>query len=257
MADFSTYIGIDYSGAGTAISRLKGLQVYSSQGSGEPVKVPPPGSPRNRTRNWSRKEIAAHIVELADSDEPLIIGIDHCFSFPLSYFERYGLTGWDSFLRDFTRHWSTHEEDAYVDFLKEDNRRTGSHDEFRITEQRTSSAKSVFLFGVPGQTAKSSHAGIPWLLYIREKCGDAVHFWPFDGWDIPDKKHVILEVYPSILRRRYPGENRTGDEHDAWSVSRWLSESDRQNILKHYFHPPLSEREREIAVKEGWILGIC
>jgi hypothetical protein len=32
---------------------------------------------------------------------------------------------------------------------------------------------------------KSTHAGNPWLRYIRERLGKRIHFWPFDGWDIP------------------------------------------------------------------------
>jgi hypothetical protein len=28
--------------------------------------------------------------------------------------------------------------------------------------------------------------------------GKKVHFWPFDGWEIPDKQSVIVEVYPNV-----------------------------------------------------------
>jgi hypothetical protein len=33
--------------------------------------------------------------------------------------------------------------------------------------------------------AKSTHAGIPWLRFIRQRLSSRVHFWPFDGWDFP------------------------------------------------------------------------
>jgi hypothetical protein len=36
-----------------------------------------------------------------------------------------------------------------------------------------------------GSVAKSTHTGIPWLRFIRERLGSRVHFWPFDGWEIP------------------------------------------------------------------------
>jgi len=83
-----------------------------------------------------------------------------------------------------------------------------------------------------------------------------VHFWPFDGWQPPDGKAVIAEVYPSIFRHRYDREGRTADEHDAYSVARWLSESAARGILDHYFAPPLTVHERAIAAREGWILGV-
>jgi hypothetical protein len=37
------------------------------------------------------------------------IGIDHAFSFPMSYMRRYGIETWDQFLDDFMRHWPTAE----------------------------------------------------------------------------------------------------------------------------------------------------
>jgi hypothetical protein len=45
----------------------------------------------------------------------------------------------------------------------------------------------VFYFDVQGSVAKSTHAGIQWLRFIRQRLGDRVHFWPFDGWDIPHR----------------------------------------------------------------------
>ena len=51
----------------------------------------------------------------------------------------------------------------------------------RLTEERTGSANSVFHFDVPGSVAKSTHAGIPWLRYVRRELGEPGRFWPFDG----------------------------------------------------------------------------
>jgi hypothetical protein len=71
----------------------------------------------------------------------------------------------------------------------------------RLTEERAGSAKSVFHFDVQGSVAKSTHAGIPWLRYVRQRMGQRVHFWPFDGWDIPAGRSAIAEVYPVLLSR--------------------------------------------------------
>ncbi|MGB8031406.1 MAG: hypothetical protein WCF30_17275 [Terracidiphilus sp.] len=40
MAQFTRYIGIDYSGAETPESSCKGLRVYMAEGTGTPVQVP-------------------------------------------------------------------------------------------------------------------------------------------------------------------------------------------------------------------------
>jgi len=135
--------------------------------------------------------------------------------------------------------------------------RTGRSNEFRLCEKWTSSAKSVFKFDVQGQVAKSTHAGIPWLWHTRREVGDRVHFWPFDGWDIPEGVSVIAEVYPSILRSRYSKQDRTQDQHDAYSVARWLKDICEGGHLGRYLDPPLADDEREIAELEGWILGIA
>jgi hypothetical protein len=86
--------------------------------------------------------------------------------------------------------------------------------------------------------------------------GDRIHFWPFDGWEIPEGRSVIVEVYPSIFRNRYDRGSRSVDEQDAYSVARWLYETSEGGFLDRYLHPPLTEEERKVAELEGWILGI-
>jgi hypothetical protein len=68
---------------------------------------------------------------------------------------------------------------------------------------------------------------------------------------------VIAEVYPSIFSNRYLREDRTDHQHDAYSIARWLHEMDRRGVLGRYFHPPLTDEERGIAYREGWILGVA
>ena len=88
-----------------------------------------------------------------------------------------------------------------------------------------------------------------------------LHFWPFDGWAVPDGKSVVAEVYPSIFRNRYPGSTgtieRTPDQQDAYAVARWLEENTRWGFLRRYLSPPLTEAERRVAEREGWILGVA
>ncbi len=250
---FERYIGIDYSGARSPEARLRGLQVFEARPHKKPEKIRPPVP---GAKNWSRREITQFCHAVLQSGETAIIGIDHNFSLPLSYLERYGLSSWDVFLRDFTRHWPTHEEGAYVDFLRKNNPRTGESTEFRLCEQWTATAKSAFQFDVQGSVAKSTHAGLPWLLWLRETSTSRIHFWPFDGFDVPAGRSVLAEAYPALYKRRYSKQDRSADEHDAWSIAAWLRDADRRGILDRYFHPPLTLPEQRRARLEGWILGV-
>ena len=120
MPQFNRYIGIDYSGAETADSSCKGIRVFMAEGSGEPIQVQPPPSPR---RYWTRRGLAEWLCEEAwRRDIPTIVGIDHAFSFPLAYFEKYRLSSdWQDFLVDFHHHWPTDARNTYVSFIREDS----------------------------------------------------------------------------------------------------------------------------------------
>jgi hypothetical protein len=254
---FDRYIGIDYSGAETAESSLPGLRIYMADRNSPPFEVPPSPSPR---RYWTRRAIAEWLVERLAEDQVTLAGIDHGFSFPLRYFDQYHLPhDWPAFLDDFRRHWPTDENYCYVDFVRDGVRgngaaRSGNPRWRRVTEQRAG-AKSVFHFDVPGQVAKSTHAGLPWLRYIRSRVPGA-HFWPFDGWDIPARGSVVAEVYPSLWNRGFARENRNVHQHDAFSVAAWMRRADHDGSLTEFFTPALSPAEHEAARIEGWILGI-
>lgn len=255
---FERYIGIDYSGAETPTSSLKGLRVYMADRTNWPVEVQPPPSPR---KYWTRRGIAEWLVERLSEEVITLVGIDHGFSFPLRYFEvHHLLPDWPSFLEDFQRHWPTDGDNTYVDFVRDGFRgdgaaRSGSTRWRRITEERAG-AKSVFHFDVPGSVAKSTHAGLPWLRYLRQQTGDKVHFWPFDGWDFPTGRPVIAEVYPALWSRSFAREGRSADQHDAYSVAGWMRQADLDGTLSGFSDPFLSPAERMVVQVEGWILGI-
>ncbi len=222
------------------------------------VEVPPPPSPR---KYWTRRGIAEWLTERLAEDIPTLAGIDHGFSFPLRYFEVHHLKpDWPTFLDDFQRHWPT-DENIYVDFVRDGvvgngAARLGNSRWRRLTEEWSGSAKSVFHFDVQGSVAKSTHAGIPWLRFIRQQLGDRVHFWPFDGWDIPVGRSAIAEVYPRLWSRGFAPENRTGDQHDAYSIAAWLRRADHDGSLAAFLKPVLTPSERAVAQVEGWILGV-
>lgn len=259
MPHFTRYVGIDYSGAETADSSCKGIRVYIAEGSSQPAQVQPPPSPR---RYWTRRGLAEWLCGQLGDNIPTIVGIDHAFSFPLAYFEKYRLSSdWQIFLEDFHHHWPTDARNTYVCFLRDRPsgsglKRTGERSWLRVTETWTPTAKSVFGFGVNGEVATSTHAGLPWLLYLKKNCKRRIHFWPFDGWEIPEGKSVIAEVYPALWMRRFPREGRDTDEQAAYAAAAWLQRSDRSGSMSGFLNPSLTGDEREVAKIEGWILGV-
>jgi hypothetical protein len=259
MSAFSRYLGIDYSGARTPTSSLPGLRVYAAEGTALPAEVRPPPSAR---KHWTRRGLAEWLAERLAGGGPTLVGIDHGFSFPLAYFEAHGLAhDWPGFLADFERHWPTDRDDVWVRSVREGavgngTARTGETRWRRLAERRTSSAKSVFHFDVQGSVATSTHAGLPWLSYLRRRLGARVHVWPFDGWAVPDGRSAIAEVYPRLWSAGYPREGRSADQHDAYSVAAWLRGADLEGSLGGHLAPRLDPAECALARVEGWILGV-
>jgi hypothetical protein len=256
---FDRYIGIDYSGAMTPSTSLKGLRVFIADKNDLPTEVSPPPSPR---KYWNRQEVAQWLTLRLSECIPTIIGIDHAFSFPLKYFETHLIEAdWSVFLKDFIRHWPTHEKDKRIDSIRygkyeNGTARSGNPRWRRISEERVG-AKSVFHFDVPGSVAKSSHAGIPWLHHIRTLCKETTHFWPFEGWNVKPGKSVIAEAYPSLWNKSFTrSDEHTQDQHDAFVIASWLQQVDDDGRLSQYLEPSLRPEDKAIAEVEGWILGV-
>lgn len=255
MPHFFRYIGIDYSGAATPLKSLPGLRVFEASGASEAREVlPPPGA----KKYWSRRGIAEWLLEKIDDGVPTIVGMDHGLSFPLAYFEKHRLPhDWDHFLNDFCHHWPTDQDLMTVQDMRESgSARSGSARWRRLTEKRSGPAKSVFHFDVPGSVAKSTHAGLPWIAFLRKHLRDSLHCWPFDGWSPAPGKFVIAEVYPSLWSRNFASENRIPDQHDAYTIARWLRETDAEGSFHNYLSPTLTSEEKLLADIEGWILGV-
>ena len=251
------YIGIDYSGAETPVSPQPRLRVYEAEGELEPQER---FVAENASRRWSRKELAEWLADTLAPGPRTIVGIDHAFSFPKAYFSRHAIAhNWQSFLEDFQKHWPSDADGQTIKQLRETGGKTRSGDPtwMRRTEDFTSGAKSVFRFGIPGQVAASSHAGLPWLLRLRKSLEGRVHFWPFDGWVPGAGQSVIAEVYPALWNKRYHFDHGTSDQRDAHAVARWLSDADASGLLDLFLRARfLSDEDRELGRFEGWILGV-
>lgn len=253
---FDKYIGIDYSGAGTCDSPQGGLKIFQAEKGQEPLAVlRETGS--EKYRNWSRKSLTQWLRDTIMAEGNAVIGIDHCFSLPEDYFTKFGLQDWNALLNFLSEKWPCHLPGVKVEEFRPEIESSCAGKRFRRTELWTSGAKSIFSLNVNGQVGKSSFSGLPWLKWLRDSCGDRIHFWPFDGFAVPEGKTVIAEVYPSILSRRYEFFGDNPHERDAFSIAKWLQDMDEKGFLGRYFHPPLTEKEAGEARKEGWILGVA
>jgi hypothetical protein len=255
---FDAYIGIDYSGAGKPTDGLTGLRVFQCSPKTTPTEVrPPKGAPKH----WSRKGLAQYLAVRLRDKSRVIVGIDHSFSFPAAYFDQYALpNSWHSFLNDFCAHWPADADLLKVEDIRQGRagrgqERTGNSRWRRIAEVRCR-AKSVFHFDVQGQVAKSTHAGLPWLRYLRDHAGEKTHFWPFDGWEPLPNRSVIAEVYPSMWKSHFSVPEGTPDQQDAYRIAAWLRSADANGTLTAFFHPPLTKTDHRVAAFEGWILGL-
>jgi antitoxin (DNA-binding transcriptional repressor) of toxin-antitoxin stability system len=255
---FCRYVGVDYSGAKTPDQSLPGIRVFVAEAdAARPTEVPPPPRPG---KYWSRRALAAWLIERLSEDVPTLVGIDHGFSFPVRYFEKHRLPrDWDAFLDDFQRHWPTDDRSVQSvrDGLYGDGaERQGDSKWRRLTEERCSGAKSVFQFDMQGSVAKSTHAGIPWLRAVRQRLGENVHFWPFDGWDLPAGRSAIVEVYPALWKSDFAPDDLDGHQRDAYRVAAFLAKEDQERRLWTYLKADLTEKERSVASVEGWIFGV-
>lgn len=238
-------------------------------GQAEPIEIRPDmDKPRS---HWSRRELAFWLADvLADTERaPCLVGIDHALSFPIEYFELHGLQrDWDSFLNDFCAHWPTDVlQNTVLKILNLQksavHHRLGNARWRRLADRSAGGAKSVFHFGVPGAVASSTHAGLPWIRFLRAdpRLLGKVHFWPFDGWVPPLEKSVVAEVYPALWNSQIKRHGFTQDQHDACCVSLQLRAAAQDGCLTNWFSPQAWTNvhctldQLQIAQIEGWILG--
>lgn len=251
MTAFDQYVGVRYSGRKGPEERLDDLVVFAAREDHEPWRELNRSDGEGR---WSRQELAAWLLAKLSEDSRVVVGLDHAFSFPQSYMHRNNLGSWDAFLRDFESHFPTHK--VSVKELLPGLRRLGEEDEQRLTGRWTAFPRSVFQFDLQDNAARATHAGIPWLSYLR-RAGDRVHFWPFDGLQLPAGRSAVVEVRPARLKYRYTRDGLDRQEHEAFAITAWLQDRDRLDLLRPYFTPPLSDTEQDRARLEGWILGVA
>jgi hypothetical protein len=256
MPLFERYIGIDYSGAAKPVKPVRGLRVFVADRHAGPREQQ---DPESTTRNWSRSRLASWLLDRLLEDQPTIVGLDHAFSYPLEAMNEGVSESWDQFLEWFEELWPTRTSTVRESLPANQETLSKHRKALRLTDRCAPTAMPL----CSGWEANgpnvfySTHAGIPWLRWLRKKSGNNVHFWPFDGLEVPWGKSVIAEVYPRVFKRRFESSATfTPDQRDAWLVCQWLRHRDERDCLGPWFRLPLDEDERRQARIEGWMLGV-
>jgi hypothetical protein len=255
---FEKYAGINYFGAETCETSLRPLRVYLADRVSEPREVASPSSPR---KNWTRKAIAHWLVQRLWEPSLTLVAIDHGFSFPLRYFEKYKLPhDWPSFLSDFQKHWPTDADNTYVDFVREGEygngaARRGDSRCRRITEVRAG-AKSVFHFDVPGQCQiyPCWHSVVAFSPHARGRSSPFLAVRRLEGaaGQIGNRRSLSRAVEPHLHTRwpRFPSTR-------CYAAAEWLRRNDLDGNLEQFFSPGLTAQVGKGAEIEGWIVGIA
>jgi len=260
---FRNYIGIDYSGRGRPETGVGGLRVFRAEGNRSPVEL---RSSIPRRSNLSRCEVTEWLLKELCGRVPTLVGLDHAFSIPSARLRACGLGSWASMCKRFLEAVRTHErtvKSARGDRISARLLRKPKGDEYeehyRLTDRRCSGAKSVFHYVGPG-VAHSTMAGISQLALLRREVRKKrcpVHFWPFDGFEVPAGSSLVVEAYPALFNRQFRRiKSENGDQHDARCIALWLREITRDDRLETYLRPPLRRSEQALARREGWILGV-
>jgi hypothetical protein len=146
----------------------------------------------------SRDEIADHLIELAELDPDLVVGLDFAFSLPAWFLRERALadaTGLWALASEGAEQWLGGCEPPF--WGRPGKSRPTMPAEYRITDRAVPSMngilpKSVFQVGGAGAVGTGSLRGMP-ILHRLKQAGFSI--WPFDDRWGP----TIIEIYPRVL----------------------------------------------------------
>jgi diadenosine tetraphosphate (Ap4A) HIT family hydrolase len=146
----------------------------------------------------SRAEIICHLIDEANRDPHLVIGLDFAFSFPRWFLHESGidepLAIWDLAAAK-GEGWLAGCDPPF--WGRPGRRRPEGVEQFRVSENeisrgRGAQPKSVFQIGGAGAVGTGSIRGMPFLAELT-RAGFAV--WPFH----PPRLPMVIEIYPRLL----------------------------------------------------------
>ncbi len=283
MTDFDVYAFADYSGAKSQYNQKKSIALSVIRSD-----VKKPQTTKCFTRESLRNEIKLLLIKAGQENQRVIFGFDHSYSFPVGFYDVVTGTQWKKWeqlldllchgtselpsVNNEPREWAKAANDCICkrlslskgpfwgpNFVYQNTNPKFPFDktplkEKRLSEERIPRTKPIYKIGGIGSVGLQSLYGIQhlaWLMQDLENNSIKLFRWPYDGWELPFKGHVLIEVYPSLVN-----EGLKSDENDAEACSKWLYRQDRDNNLKNLFKPKLTKNEWKRASLEGWIIGI-
>jgi hypothetical protein len=165
----------------------------------------------------TREQLVAHLLEEAERDPELVVGLDFAFSLPEWFLRARGIAdvsnAWDLVSRE-AEEWL---RDPQPPFWR--TRKPPEPVAFRRTELECGGApKSVFQLVGAGQVGTGSLRGMPFLPRLRERFS----IWPFDEPRLP----LLVEIYPRLYAKdgAYPNEHARDAAAAALAMSRWAGD---------------------------------
>lgn len=233
---FDIFIAVDFSGANDPRQQRKHIAFAEMEHGLLTPRV-------EDELKFTRSDAVTHLMERLHCHDfhgkRVLRGFDFQYSFPIGFWHT--LTGLQETWDEMTR--------GILEWFQE-KRLVGQ----RVKDIHLKNIQPIFKVGGGGSVGLQSLCGIPHLSRIRADCSRQsipLCFWPFDGWELTDCRHVLIEWYPAIHNR-----GPKSDKNDASACVRWASEGDEEGTLSHYFTPILSDSEKTKATFEGWILGV-
>jgi hypothetical protein len=203
-------LAIDWSGA----SRGEGRALWLAEGRG--------GFVTRLEGGRTRDEVVALLLEEAERDRRLVVGLDFAFGLPEWYARSRGAASAVEVWKLVAREGESWLRDPQPPFWRAKNPRLG-HAELRRTELEVAATgirpKSVFQLGGAGQVGTSSLRGMPYLLVLAERFA----VWPFERPRLP----LVVEIYPRLFRTvapPAPNEHARDAAASAVALSSWTGD---------------------------------
>lgn len=153
---------------------------------------------------FDRAELIRHLIECAEREPDLVVGLDFAFSFPLWFIEQLGAQSarevWDIVAREGEDWLARCPHPFWGKPYVRCPPQVAGQSPLRITENEHVavggiSPKSVFQVGGAGTVGTGSLRGMPWLRDLQDA---GFSIWPFDA----PRRPLVVEIYPRYLTGR-------------------------------------------------------
>jgi hypothetical protein len=196
-----------------------------------------------------REKLVNHLIEEAEADGELVVGLDFAFSFPAWFVGSVGAGSaielWEVVNRE-GESWLTNPDAPFTRTSRPFHERWFRRTELELRRLRYR-PKPVFQVGGIGQVGTGSLRGMPFLLRLRERFA----IWPFDEPRLP----LIVEIYPRLYAAQFadrldgaPNEHARDALASAHAMAAWagnwrrLPRDSRYELEGRIWHPEIVQR---------------